>query len=212
MQPGVHIVHLNLNKIFAGLRSAYIGGGAMRRKDRQMSKDFALKIIDQSQYGVLGLGGEDPYTVPLSLVRRENFLYFHSAIAGKKIEKIKDGDRVSLTFVGRVQVPKNFNRDQVQDFIDQEKFAEVGTKVYTTEFESAHVSGKISRVEDPKEMKEALLLIAKKYTPDLADLSLPFIKASFSRTAVFRIEILEINGKRKKFDSQGVEMKFQREE
>lgn len=184
----------------------------MRRKDREMSKEFALKIIDQAQFGVLGLGGEEPYTIPLSLVRKDQVLYFHSAPQGRKVEKIKNGDPVSLSFVGRVQVPKNYSRAQVQEFIKEKKFAQVGSKVYTTEFESAHVDGRIYRLEDPKEMEEALLLIAKKYTPDLADLSIDFIKASFSRTAVYKIEILDIKGKRKKFDSQGQEMKFQREE
>lgn len=182
----------------------------MRRKDRQMCRDFALKIIDESAYGVLGLGGNNPYTLPLSIIRKGDYLYFHSAKAGRKVDQIKDGDLVSVTFVGHVQVPRLYSRDQIEAHIKTGNFSKIGSKIYTTEFESAHVSGKIYQVNDDEVKKEILYNIAEKYTKDLADLSPGFIEASLDRTALYKIEILELNGKRKKYGQDGQELKFQK--
>lgn len=53
----------------------------MRRKDRAMNKEFGLKLIDKSDYGVVSMVDSEnkPYSLPLSIVRDEQLLYFHSA-------------------------------------------------------------------------------------------------------------------------------------
>lgn len=182
----------------------------MRRKDREMDVEFAKNIIDKSDFGVLGIYKEEPYTMPLSIVRRENILYFHSAPQGRKVDMISDGDAVSVSFVGDVNVPSLLNRETIQEKINEGKFAEIGSKVFTTEFESTHVKGRIYKVESEVEAIVALNLIVRKYTPDLEDLAEKFIKNSLPRTVIYKIIIDEIHGKRKKFDSDGVEMKFGR--
>lgn len=184
----------------------------MRRKDRQMNEDFALDVIDKSEFGVLGIYKESIYTMPLSMVRDGKNLYFHSAPEGKKVDMIEDGDNVSVSFVSRVHVPNILSREDILEKIAEKKFAEIGSKVFTTEFESAHVEGKIFHIKDETETIEALMLIGKKYTPDLVDLAEEFIKKSLHRTRVYKIIIEEIKGKRKKFDELGEEMKFGRME
>lgn len=67
-------------------------------------------------------------------------------------------------------------------------------------------------MKDEEEIMDALFLIAEKYTPEISDLSKGFIENSFHRTSVYKIEIKDIKGKRKKFDKNGEEMKFQRME
>ena len=182
----------------------------MRRKDREMGIDFALKVIDESDYGVMGLRKAAPYTMPLSIVRDGENLYFHSAVQGRKTEMIEDGDEVSISFVSRVNVPSLLSRDEIIEKIQQKKFAEIGSKVFTTEFESAHVIGHISKVEDKEEIIKALKLIVNKYTPELEDLADEFIVNSLERTSVYKITIEGLSGKRKKFDVNGEEMKFGR--
>jgi nitroimidazol reductase NimA-like FMN-containing flavoprotein (pyridoxamine 5'-phosphate oxidase superfamily) len=48
----------------------------MRRKDREMNKEFGIEVIDNSRYGVVSVIDEDnePYGIPLSIVRDENIL------------------------------------------------------------------------------------------------------------------------------------------
>lgn len=43
----------------------------MRRKDREMSREFGLEVIDRAAYGVLSVVDSDgaPYALPLSIVR-----------------------------------------------------------------------------------------------------------------------------------------------
>lgn len=184
----------------------------MRRKDRKMDENFALEVIDNSEYGVLGISGKKPYTIPLSIVRKEKTLYFHSALEGKKTEMINDGDVVSVSFVSRVNVPEFFSKEEVMEFIEDKRYGEIGSKVFTTEFSSAHVMGEIYKVNDEEEITSALLLVANKYTPKFSDISLGFIKNSLHRTSVYKIEIKEIKGKRKKFNRQGEELKFMAED
>ncbi len=58
----------------------------------------------------------------------------------------------------------------------------------------------------------ALRLICQRHTPaNMAEFD-EAIRRSLPRTAIWRIEIREITGKRKKFDAQGQEMKFGRME
>ena len=59
----------------------------MRRKDREMPLQFAHQVIDKATYGVVSMiDGEMPYSVPLSIVRSGDVLYFHSAMQGRKVD------------------------------------------------------------------------------------------------------------------------------
>lgn len=185
----------------------------MRRKDREMNLEFALEVIDKSEYGVLGMiDSGSPYTVILSIIRDGDSLYFHSAKSGKKVDLFSENDYVSVSFVSYVKVPSLFTHDEIESMIEAGDFASVGSKVFTTEFKSTHVMGKLSEVTDQDEKTNALINICKKYTPEFVEQALPFIKNSYNRTAVYKIDIEEIHGKRKAFDSSGEELKWGKKE
>ncbi len=72
----------------------------MRRKDREMGLDFARKVEDDSSSGVLSVNDDNsftPYSIPLSLVRCGDFLYFHTAIEGRKIELLSQPNGKNMT-------------------------------------------------------------------------------------------------------------------
>ena len=57
----------------------------MRRRDREMPKEFALEIIDKCGYAVLSMIDQDaPYAVPISVARDGDTVYFHCAKEGRK--------------------------------------------------------------------------------------------------------------------------------
>lgn len=177
----------------------------MRRKDREMNEEFALEIIDKSTYGVLGACLDNiPYTIPLSVVRDEKVLYFHSATSGKKFDYLKDGSEVSLSFVGQVKVPNLYTREEIQASDCQEKLLK---NVYTQEFESCHVEGKVYQVRDIDEKKKALKLLVEKFTPEFKDMADKVIEKAHSYTAVFKVELISISAKRKKYGPDKVELK-----
>ncbi|MBU5437156.1 pyridoxamine 5'-phosphate oxidase family protein [Tissierella sp. MSJ-40] len=187
----------------------------MRRKDREMSREFGLKVIDKSRYGVLSMIGEDnePYGIPLSIVRDGNNLYFHSAMDGKKVKIFEKSPKVSIAFVGETKIPENYTKEELDEIVkDESKAVLLISKVFTTEYESAVVKGKVKLVEDEDEKIKAMKLICEKYTLTKMDYFNMAIKAGLKRTNVYRVEIEEIKAKRKKYDIHGEEMKWGRME
>lgn len=172
----------------------------MRRKDREMSREFGLDVIDNAVYGVLGLIDREgkPYTLPLSLVRDGEILYFHGAKEGKKADLIPLNETVSVSFVSYAEVPRLYDKETIRGFIEDGAVRALTSKVFTTEFASAHVEGSIERVDDIEEKKHALRLICDKYTPDLTDLAPAVIEKSYGYTAVYRIRIKTLSAKRKR--------------
>ena len=164
----------------------------MRRKDRQMPKEFALQVVDKCEYAVLSmLSNGNPYCVPLTIVRVDNSIYFHCAKAGEKYNALLQNQNVCLACVGDTNVvPQHF----------------------TTEYESAIVKGRATLVESDDEKIMALKVLCQRYTPSNMGEFDNAIKMSLDRTAIFKISIDEITGKRKKYDKNGEEMKFGRME
>lgn len=173
----------------------------MRRKDREMSKEFALELIDRCAYGTLStvdLEGQ-PFAIPLSLVRKENTLYFHSARQGKKVEIFEQNKQVCITFVGEVKVPNLYTNTELDDILQDETQASMlARKVYTTEFESAMVFGSVTKVEVEEEQIETLRLICEKYTPHKMKYFDMAIKVGLCRTQIYSVEIECITAKVKK--------------
>lgn len=185
----------------------------MRRKDRAMSEEFGLDVIDKSKYGVLSVVDDEkaPYSLPLSIVRDDNTLFFHSAKEGKKVELFKDDTPVSVVFVGETHIPENFSKTQLEEMAkDESKAIQFISKVFTTEFESAVVVGKIKLVEDREQKIKALKLICEKYTPEKMDYFPIAIKAGLDKTNIYSIGIGEVTAKRKKYDVNNEEMKWER--
>lgn len=177
----------------------------MRRKDREMDESFAYGVIDKAEYGTLATVNLDgtPYCIPISFARSENKIYIHSAFQGTKINNIKANQNVCLSFVGDTNIP----------FPNPE--ASVGVKgsgVFTTEYESAIISGKATFVEDEEEKVLALRLICEKYCPDNMVYFEDAASSSLKITCIIRVDIEDIKGKRKKYDSNKQEMKWGRME
>ena len=64
----------------------------MRRADRAISREDALAVIDRCAYGTLSLIATDgtPYAVALNVVRDGEKLFFHSAMAGLKVNSLRE--------------------------------------------------------------------------------------------------------------------------
>ena len=139
----------------------------MRRKDREMDKEFGIKIIDNSNYGIVSMIDEnnEPYGIPLSIVRDGNNLYFHSAKEGKKINILDRNSNISIAFVGQTKIPENYSKEELDEIVkDKSKAVLLISSVFTTEYESAAVRGQVKPVEDEDEKIKAMRLICEKYT------------------------------------------------
>ena len=148
----------------------------MRRKDRERDRNFALDVIDRCDYGVISLVTPDghPYCVPLSVVRIENEVYFHTATEGTKLDILRMNPYASLACVTGVQViPGKF----------------------TTAYESAVVCGNVTEITDEKQKIAALRALCLKFTPDNMDDFDNAISRSLARTGIWKLTIESITGK-----------------
>ena len=161
----------------------------MRRKDRKMDEAFAWSVFDRSDCQILATVNKDgtPYAVPLSCSRIGKDIYFHCAKEGQKLDNILDQESVCLTAVGEIHVPDG---------------------KFTTEFESCVLCGKASFVEEIREKTEALRAICQRYAPKNMNRFEEAIEKSIKITAIVKIEVSAVSGKRKKYGSDGKELKY----
>lgn len=165
----------------------------MRRKDREMDRAFALSVLDKCEYAVLATVTPNgaPYCIPVTIVRDRDALYLHCAHQGQKVDCLRHNPRVCLTAVGATNlIPEKF----------------------TTEYESAVVTGQAEELTSPEEKLHALHLLCLRHAGPAMDKFEDAASASLSRTGIWRVRMEEITGKRKKYDSQGNEMTYGRME
>ncbi len=165
----------------------------MRRKDRAMPEAFAWLVVDKCEWAVLAMQSPagEPYALPLSIAAKDGLVYFHCAKNGFKTECLRHKPAVCLVCVGETNRPPD---------------------KFTTEYESAILRGIASEVTDEQEKIQALRLLCERHNPANMPNFAKAIARSLDKTAVWKITLSEISGKRKKYDAQGKEMKFARME
>ncbi len=147
----------------------------MRRSDRQISGEEALKLLEEAQFGVLSTVGENGYAygVPLNYVYYNNKIYFHCAQDGAKLDNIAYNDKVSFCVIGECEpVPDKF----------------------TYKYISTIAFGRCAEVSG-QEKEEALLAIIKKYSSEFMEQGIKYIKNDISVTKIIKIDIEHLTGK-----------------
>ena len=157
----------------------------VRRRDRLLSEQRATELIRIAEYGVLSMIDEDgqPYAIPVNHVwDGEDSLYIHCAPEGKKLRAIAKNPNVCLCIVGDVNLlPSKF----------------------TTEYESVVIRGLAQIGLDEEERMKALHLLIDKLSPEYKQLGEKYAQASFHRTEIIKIEMLQFSGKCKKVHKAG---------
>ena len=115
----------------------------MRRKDRALSKETAIQILKDGEYGILATCGEDrqPYGVPLSYVYHDGRIYFHGAKTGHKLDNLSGSPKASFTVVGQTHVLQ---------------------EAFSTAYQSAIAFGEVFPVEGPYQ-GAAFMMLAGQY-------------------------------------------------
>lgn len=155
----------------------------MRRKDREMSEEFALNVFDSCEYAVMSMTDENalPYCLPMSLARDGEYIFFHCAEEGSKLDILRNEPHVCITCAVNVHNA-------------EDKF--------TVYYESAVIRGTAEEVTDRDEKIQGLEVICRRFTPsNMADFD-NAIEHSIERTAVWKIKIEEVTGKKKAMPSK----------
>ena len=150
----------------------------MRRKDRALTHQETLDILHKGEYGILSTVSADaqPYGTPLNYCLINDFIYFHCAMEGHKLDNISGNNKVCFCVVGHTQVlPEDFG----------------------TLYESAVVFGEATEVFD-SEKRTALIGLIKKYSKEHYDEGLKYIEKLAGKTGVYKVSLNSITGKARK--------------
>jgi nitroimidazol reductase NimA-like FMN-containing flavoprotein (pyridoxamine 5'-phosphate oxidase superfamily) len=155
-----------------------------------MEKENTLEVVENCQFAMLStvncrtdypLGIGAPYSVPVSPVYLDGFVYFHCAKSGHKLENLLKDNRVCLSCVGQAE------NDEIEFSV-----AYTSALVYALAFE----------VVDAAEKQKAFVAICKKYAPSQGERIEQYILHHGSQAVLWRLESVEMSGKQRKFESQ----------
>ena len=185
----------------------------MRRKDRQMEEGFTLSVIDEADFGVLSFCSENrSYSRALSFGHSGKTFYFHSATQGEKVDILRDGMDGEVLFVSHVNVRELYECEKIKELMGINGPSFLLTKVFTTEYSSAMVRGKLRLLDSIEEKTEALRSVCQRYTPTVMEFFDEAAGMSLDKVLLYAVDVYDISGKRKKFDENGEEMKWGRME
>lgn len=151
--------------------------GPMRRKDREITDRTEMEAIIKATnlLHMALVDGDMPFLVPVFYAFDGTSLYFHSAQSGSKIEILKRNSNVCF----EISIDNGFiESDEPCDFEAKHRTV-IGT-------------GKAFFVEDEADKIRALDLIVAHFT----DRKFEYPKTNLDRTAVIRIEITSLKGKK----------------
>ena len=149
----------------------------MRRSDRQMLPENCIPVLEAATSGVLALSGDVgyPYALPMSFALAGDKLYFHSAATGHKIDAMRRCDKASFCVIA-------------EDRVDAAH--------YTTHYRSVIAFGRIRQLDKPEEIRQALLLLAEKYSPQFPlQQHQQMIHSELPNVAVLEMTIEHLTGK-----------------
>jgi len=149
----------------------------LRRKEKEIvDKGEIESVIRKSVVCRLGLADNGtPYIVPLCFGYKDGCLYFHSAKEGRKIEMLKQNNRVCFEFEGDVKIQAG------------KAACDWGMK-----FRSVIGYGRASLIEDSDAKRQALDVIMAQY----ADGPFEYSEKAFGKTLVIKVEIESMTGKK----------------
>ena len=150
----------------------------MRRKDKEVtSREWMMEVLEKGVWLELAMSGKDgwPYVVPLNYGIGDDFIIVHGAREGKKIDLLKENDKVAFNVAIDTEI--------IRDENDPSEFS--------MKYRSVSGLGTAKLIEDIDEKREALKIIMEHYHGPKEPITEGMLKA----TAVIKISITELTGK-----------------
>lgn len=149
----------------------------MRRTDRAIAdRRRVAEILGQARVCRIAWNGRPfPYVVPLSFVYEQGTIWFHCALEGEKLDRLRADPNVCLE-------------------VDQELSLREGGRAcaWGVRYRSVIARGRAEIVQDPRAKAAALQLLMQKYS-GRTGWDIP--TAELSRVAVVAVALSEVSGK-----------------
>ena len=151
----------------------------MRQAEREIRERCELEeVIRRAEVCRLAMVDEgEPYIVPMNFGYREGKLYFHCAREGRKLDILRSNPRVCFEMEGEAQIVRGEKPCQ-----------------WTSRFESVIGWGEAVVITDKEGVEEGLQALMEHYTSG----PFHFDPRSLSLTAVIRVDVESMSGKRSK--------------
>ena len=150
----------------------------MRRKDKEVtSREWMMDVLEKGVWLELAMSGKDgwSYVVPLNYGFGEGFIIVHGAREGKKIDLLKENDKVAFNVSVDTEVVRN----------------EEDPSEFSMKYRSVSGQGTAKFIEDIEEKREALKILMEHYRGPKEPMTEGMLKA----TAVIMISVTELTGK-----------------
>ena len=150
----------------------------MRRKDKEVtSREWMMDVLEKGVWLELAMSGKYgwPYVVPLNYGFGEGFIIVHGAREGKKIDLLKENNKVAFNVSVDTEVVRN----------------EEDPSEFSMKYRSVSGQGTAKFIEDIEEKREALKILMEHYRGPKEPMTEGMLKA----TAVIMISVTELTGK-----------------
>lgn len=152
----------------------------MRKANKEI-KDPAViaQLLATAHVGRLATVGKDGYPMikPLNFVHTDGKIYFHTALAGEKIEDIRRDDRVCFEVDLPLALVRAVNQPCSASYL----------------YRSVIIRGRAALIDDPQERTRAFQCLMAKYQP-AGDYG-AFLPEKVAITGIVAIAIHEMTGK-----------------
>ena len=150
-------------------------------------KTIINAMMSNAEYGTLALCSEKmPYSVPVNFVHKEDTVYFHGSLSGRKMKALRENPNVSFCIVENFSLIASY-------FSSTEGLACPATQF----FKSIIIDGVVSLVEKREEKINAMTLLMQKLQPEGG--YKPFDDGVYEKmlnaTAVLKIEVKVLRAK-----------------
>lgn len=150
----------------------------MRRKEKEITvrKDIE-QIFTEAHVCRLGMfDGEMPYIVPMNFGYRDDILYFHSALSGRKIDILNKNPNVCF----EIDIPGEVIKSKA-------------ACSWSMSYRSIVGEGKVQFIKDNREKIDAFDIIMNQYSENN---NWEFNQKMIDKTLVFKVKIDSISSKK----------------
>jgi uncharacterized protein len=142
-------------------------------------KDILQQVIRSSQVCSIAMVDENhlPYVLPFNFGTDDKYIWFHSALTGKKIDILRHNPSVCVIFSTDYEL--GHRHDHV-------------ACSYFMKYKSVMVNGEIEFIDDPELKKYGMNIIMKQYTGK-DDFS--YNKPAIDNVCIYRLKIENITGR-----------------
>ncbi len=154
--------------------------GVMRRKDREIvDKKVMVSIIEKAIICRVAMCWQDePYVIPMNFGYRDNYIYLHSAREGRKLDILRNNNKVCIEFDADVEL------------VQSQKACNTEMK-----YKSVLAFGKAVILKDIVEKKKALDIIMHHYYNHDSLSVFHYPEDALEKVIIIKVRVKEMTGK-----------------